>query len=40
MTNHDPYCKNIPLLDPMRGHLKYLALEELRGKSLKKKKPR
>lgn len=40
ITHHDFYASCVPSLDPVRGYFKLLSLEELRGNSLKKKKPK
>ena len=40
MVHHDYYSKSLPVLDPVNGILKLLQLQELRGSSLKKKKPK
>ena len=40
IVHHDFYSKYIPCLDPVRGNFRLLSLEELRGNSLKKKKPK
>jgi hypothetical protein len=40
IVHHDYYSKFLPVLDPVNGIFKLLELEDLRGSSLKKKKPK